>query len=231
MEIIDKTYERESRNYFHPLQYWLAKTGIDIFRLILYPLVFSQYALRTSRTPYFLRILFLVFCYFFPLFAWVLDNYVQLFSIELNMPIWVGTILALLSCLLSGFSPIKEDLGGLSFVTTFSFSRHVQHLLYRHETELYLLNTPNTTHLWYGPVFTVQHHYAFQDSENPYFWLFAMGIVLRLVTFVILYVKSEYRSSHRFVFTHAVPIVKSILCCEPCRRPKRKASILLNSTT
>ncbi|CAF0831460.1 unnamed protein product, partial [Adineta ricciae] len=40
VEITDQTFERESRNYYHPFQYWLAKSLVDIFRMVIYPLLF-----------------------------------------------------------------------------------------------------------------------------------------------------------------------------------------------
>lgn len=232
VEIIDKTYERESRNYFHPFQYWLAKSGVDIFRLIIYPLVFLsmlyiQVVPRTSFT-YFYGVMLLL--------SFACMGIGQLCSVIFSRTEYAylaGTILALLSCLLSGFSPTKEDLGPIGFVTTFTFSRHVQHLLYRHETELYLLHADNATHLWYGPITVIQEHYSFKDSENPYFWLIGMGFVLRLITLFILYIKSEYRSKHRFRATHLVPIAKGLFTCETCRRKRPRhtsQSMLLNTT-
>jgi len=216
VEIINKTYERESRNYFHPFQYWLAKSLVDIFRLIFYPLVFLsmlyiQLVPRASFSSYFGVLLLLSF---------VCSGVGQLCSVIFNRTEYAylgGSIIALLSCLLSGFSPRKEELGNIKFVTTFSFSRHVQHLLFRHETAMYVQEVANGPHLWSVSVEMFKKLYSYEDSEDPYFWLIAIGIVLRIVTYVILYIKSEYRSEHRFCVTHAGPILKSILCCESCR--------------
>jgi len=88
VETINKTYERESRNYFHPIQYWLAKSLIDIFRLIFYPLFFLcilyiQIVPRAHFHP------ILVLCYYFHLSVPVLDNYLRLFSIVPNTLILV----------------------------------------------------------------------------------------------------------------------------------------------
>lgn len=228
VETIDKTYERESRTYFHPIQYWFGKSIIDFFRLILYPLLFLsmlyiQLVPRASFTDYFGVLLLLSF---------VCSGVGQLSSVVFGRTEYAylgGTIIALLSCLLSGFSPRKEELGGIRFVTTFSFSRHVQHLLFRKETAMYVQEVVNGPHLWSYSVEAIKKLYSFDDKEQPYFWLLAMGIVLRVITFVILYVKSEYRSKHRFCFTHCVPILKSILTCEPCRTKsvRRQGSIQL----
>jgi len=225
VETINKTYERESRNYFHPIQYWLAKSLIDIFRLIFYPLFFLcilyiQIVPRASFSSYFGVMLLLSF---------VCSGIGQLSSVIFNRTEYAylgGTIIALLSCLLSGFSPRKSELGTIEFLVPVSFSRHVQNLLFSHETSMYVQKVPNNDHLWSASVETFRALYSFNDNEQPYLWLLSIGIILRIITFVILYVKSEYRSRHRFCFTHAGPILKSILYCESCRRHSPRETLI-----
>jgi hypothetical protein len=136
------------------------------------------------------------------------------------------TILALLSCLLSAFSPLKRDLGRIEFIVTFSFSRHVQHLLFHHETTMYVQEVANDPYIWSASVELLRTIYSFEDNENPYVWLISIGVVLRILTFLILYIKSEYRSRHRFWITHWSLILQSILSCEPCQRdPHRLGAI------
>ena len=226
VEIIDKTYERESRTHFHPIQYWLAKSIIDILRLILYPLVFLsmlyiQIVPRADFNSYFAVMVLLSF---------VCSGIGQLASVIFNRTEYAylgGTIIALLSCLLSGFSPQKNELGRAEFFVTFSFSRHVQHLLFRHETSFYVQEVPTETpHIWKASVDLYSNIYGYADSENPYAWLIAIGLVLRLVAFIVLYLKSEYRSETRFIVANFIPILKGLLYCEPCRRRGRTASLI-----
>ena len=224
VEIIDKTYERESRTHFHPIQYWLAKSVIDIVRLIFYPLVFLsmlyiQIVPRADFNAYFAIMVLLSF---------VCSAVGQLASVIFNRTEYAylgGTIAALLSCLLSGFSPRKSELGGAEFFVTFSFSRHIQHLFFRDETSLYVQGDANSTHIWSAPVKGLRIIYSYDDNEQPYFWLLAIGIVLRLVTFIILYIKSEYRSESRFFVANSIPLLKGLFSCEPCRR-RRTASVI-----
>jgi hypothetical protein len=157
-----------------------------------------------------------------------------------------ATIVALLSCLLSGFSPTKNELGGGGFIITLSFSRHVQNLLFRYETTEYLKGGTNSTeffsheiqnlrtryeaisyssevpnstqHLWSTSVDSLGAYYSFSDSENPYFWLVFIGSVFRVLTFLFLYSKSEYRSQARYNVTHAWRTLKRLFKCEPCRK-------------
>jgi hypothetical protein len=138
-----------------------------------------------------------------------------------------ATIIALLSCLLSGFSPRKSELGSAKIFVTFSFSRHIQHLLFRDETSFYVQKVAEGQHhFWSGQIEALRTFYSYNDSENPYFWLIAMGLFLRFVTLIVLYIKSEYRSERRFCITHSIPILRSILCCESCRRrPPRQTNI------
>ncbi|CAF3970532.1 unnamed protein product [Rotaria sordida] len=147
VEITDDTFERESRNYFHPFQYWLAKSLVDIFRMILYPLLFLS-MLYIEVVPYgpfsyYLGVMILL--------SFVCSGIGQLTSIIFRRTEYAylgGTIVALLSCLLSGFSPTKSDLGRGKFIVFLSFSHHVQSLLLSHETNLYLQTNSNETHIW-----------------------------------------------------------------------------------
>ena len=224
VETTDQTFVRESRNYFHPFQYWLAKSLVDIFRLILYPLLFLSmlYIEIVPRSPfsYYLGVMILL--------SFSCTGIGQFTSVIFNRTEYAylgGTILALLSCLLSGFSPTKKDLGRGGFVLTLSFSRHVQNLFFRHETTEYLKGGTNSTqffpreiqdflidhgpisnssgisndkqHLWYPQVYALEEYYLFSDSENPYFWLVFIGCFFRVLTFLSLYAKSEYRSETR----------------------------------
>ena len=219
VEIINNTFERESRTYFHPLQYWFAKSSIDIFRLIFYPLVFLSmlYIQLVPRGPFYFYfgIMFLL--------SFVCSGIGQFASVIFNRTEYAylgATIAALLSCLLSGFSPQKKDLGRVAEFVIFSFSRHIQHLLFRHETSFYIQGAPNGTHIWYGQVAFFRKQYAYEDSEDPYFWLIAGGIALRLLTLFILYIKSEYRSPRRFYVRNTIPLFKGLLHCEPCCKKK-----------
>jgi hypothetical protein len=216
VETTDQTFERESRNYFHPFQYWLAKSLVDVFRMLFYPLLFLSmlFIEVVPRGP---------FSYYYGvmvLLSFVCSGIGQLTSVIFNRTEYAylgGTIVALLSCLLSGFSPRKSDLGRGQFITLFSFSRHVQHLLFRHETALYVTGVPQNTHIWSSSVEILRQFYSFEDTEDPYFWLIFIGIVLRVLTFLCLYAKSEYRSKARFYMTHAIPTLKSFFTFESCR--------------
>lgn len=212
VEIMDLTYERESRNYFHPFQYWLAKTLVDVLRLLLYPLLFLSmlYIELVPRGP---------FSYYYGvmiLLSFVCSGIGQLTSVTFARTEYAylgGTIVALLSCLLSGFSPTKAELKRGSFILTFSFSRHTQHLLFRHETDLYLQGLNSTDHIWGPSVELLRYVYDYQDGEIPIFWLIFLGLILRALTFFFLYAKSEYRSKARFRVTNAIPLLKNLLRC------------------
>jgi hypothetical protein len=218
VEIINGTYERESRTHFHPVQYWLAKNLIDTFRLILYPLIFLS-MLYIQIVP---RGLFSYYFFVMILLSIVSSSIGQFASVVFNRTEYAylgATIIALLSCLLSGFSPRKSELGAASVCVTFSFSRHIQHLLFCHETSFYVQNVPEGQyHLGSVQVEGLRTLYSYDNNEHSYIWLISMGLLLRLATLIILYIKSEYRSQGRFNITHSVPILRDILCCEPCRR-------------
>jgi hypothetical protein len=78
-------------------------------------------------------------------------------------------------------------------------------------------------HIWAVPVEILRKYYAFQDNENPYFWLLFIGFVLRALTFLCLYGKSEYRSKIRFHVSNAIPTLKGLFSCQPCRERKKKS--------
>ncbi|CAF0773351.1 unnamed protein product [Didymodactylos carnosus] len=40
VEIVNQTFVRESRNYYHPVQYWIAKTVVSSLYIVLHPLLF-----------------------------------------------------------------------------------------------------------------------------------------------------------------------------------------------
>lgn len=244
VETTDQTFVRESRNYFHPFQYWFAKSLVDIVRLILYPLLFLsmlyiEIVPRSSFLSYFGVMILLSFtCTGIGQFTSVIFNRTEYAYLA-------GTILALLSCLLSGFSPTKNDLGRVGFIITLSFSRHVQNLLFRYETTEYLKGGTNSTqffpretqdflirhrgmfnrsgisydkqHLWYGQVYSLEQYYLFSESENPYFWLILIGCVFRFLTFLSLYAKSEYRSITRHKVTHMRRKFNRLFNCNACR--------------
>jgi hypothetical protein len=221
VETTDQTFERESRNYFHPFQYWLAKSLLDMVRMIFYPLLFLSmlYAEIVPRGPfsYYLGVMILL--------SFDCSGIGQLTSVIFDRTEYAylaGTIVALLSCLLSGFSPTKADLGSGGFITVISFSRHVQNLLFRHETALYVKGVSEGTHIWSLPIAAVRKNYSFSDDENPYFWLIFIGFFLRALTLLFLYGKSEYRSKTRFRVTNFVPTLKSFLSGEPCRESSSK---------
>jgi hypothetical protein len=217
VETTDQTFERESRNYFHPFQYWLAKSLVDSIRLLLYPLLFLS-MLYIEVVP---RGSFFYYYFVMVLLSFVCTGIGQLTSVIFNRTEYAylaGTIIALLSCLLSGFNPTKRDLRSGEFIITISFSRHVQNLLFRHETALYVKDVGRGMHIWSFPVESLREYYSFTDSENPYFWLIFIGILLRFLTFLFLYGKSEYRSKARFHVTHIVSTVKSLFRCVPCQK-------------
>ncbi|CAF4305072.1 unnamed protein product [Rotaria socialis] len=225
VETTNKTFERESRNYFHPFQYWLAKSLVDIFRMIFYPLLYLSmlYIEVVPRGPfsYYLGIMILV--------SFVCSGIGQLTSVIFSRTEYAylaGTIVALLSCLLSGFSPIKADLGQGKFIVTLSFSRHAQRLLFRHETSFYAKAFNGTRdHIWFSQISALEHHFSFNDNEDPNFWLVFIGFVLRFITFLFLYAKSEYRSKARFRVTHIGPMLQSLFRGEPCRKKASKSHV------
>lgn len=245
VETTDRTFVRESRNYFHPFQYWFAKSLVDIFRLILYPLLFLSmlYIEIVPRGPfsYYLSVMILL--------SFVCTGIGQFTSVIFNRSEYAylaGTIIALLSCLLSGFSPTKNELGRGGFIITLSFSRHIQNLLFRYETTQYLKGGTNSTqffsheiqdllirheatsyssevpnstqHVWSTSVTGLRTYYSFSDNENPYFWLVFIGSVFRTFTFLFLYGKSEYRSQARYHVTHARRTLKRLFNCESCHK-------------
>lgn len=160
------------------------------------------------------------------LLSFVCSGIGQLTSVIFNKTEYAylcGTIVALFSCLLSGFSPTKEELGLGQFIVTFSFSRHVQSLLCRHETAHYIKIFSSTgKDRWSNEVFMLERHFSFNDNEIPYFWLIFIGLVLRIITYLFLYAKSEYRSIKRFRVTHIGPTIQSFFHCESCTRKKLK---------
>lgn len=223
VEIANSTFERESRNYFHPIQYWLAKSLVDIFRLIFYPLLFLTLfyiqVVPRGTFSYFLGVMILL--------SFVCSGIGQLTSVIFKRTEYAylaGTIIALLSCLLSGFSPTKTDLGTGGFIVLFSFSRHAQRMLFLHETTYYTMTEKSIeNHIWYYEVKAIEKYYSFDNSENPRFWLIFIGIVLRIITFICLYGKSEYRSQTRFNFTHIGPTIQRL-----CRGKRRQSNYGLN---
>ncbi|CAF0719575.1 unnamed protein product [Adineta steineri] len=221
VEIVDKTFERESRNYFHPFQYWLAKSLVDIIRMVLYPLLFLSMLyieiVPRGQFSYYFGIMILL--------SFVCSAIGQLTSVvfrKTEHAYLAGTIVALLSCLLSGFSPRKSELGRGGFIVTLSFSRHIQNLLFRHETSLYIQSNGTNPHVWSTSVEAMRQYYSFSDDENPYLWIFLIGFTLRLLTFFFLYKKSEYRSKIRFGITHIGSVLKNIISCKPCRRKRKE---------
>jgi len=225
VETTDRTFERESRNYFHPFQYWLAKSLVDNIRLLLYPLLFLS-MLYIEVVP---RGLFSYYYGIMVLLSFVCTGIGQLTSVIFNRTEYAylgGTIIALLSCLLSGFSPTKRDLGRGGFIVDITFSRHVQHLLFRHEAALFIKGADKGFHIWSLPVESIREYYSFSDGERPLFWLIFLGIVLRFLTFLFLYGKSEYRSKIRVYITNIVPSMKRLFGCKPCReRSSQKNNI------
>ena len=249
VETTDQTFVRESRNYFHPFQYWLAKSLVDIFRLILYPLLFLSILyieiIPRGSFSYYLGVMILL--------SFVCTGIGQFTSVIFNRTEYAylaGTIGALLSCLLSGFSPTKKDLGRGGFIIALSFSRHVQNLLFLYETKQYIGADMNSTrtlshtlkdyltfretisnntnvrngteHLWYPMVQSFEDHYSFSESEDPYFWLVFLGCIFRVLTLLCLYAKSEYRSETRHNVTHARRTLNRLFSCQPCRKRSSK---------
>jgi ABC-type multidrug transport system permease subunit len=222
VEITDQTFERESRNYYHPFQYWLAKCLVDIFRMILYPLLFLSmlYIEIVPRGSFSFYLGVMILCSF------VCSGIGQLVSVIFNRTEYAylaGTIIALLSCLLSGFSPTKAELNQGGFIVVFSFSRHVQSLLFRHESKLYLEGLESKDHIWGTSVEGIHQNFDFNNSENPNFWMIFIGFLVRALTFLFIYGKSEYRSGIRFHVTNLIPNIKSFFTAESCRdRPLKQ---------
>lgn len=222
VEITDQTFERESRNYYHPFQYWLAKSIVDVFRLVVYPLLFLSmlYIEIVPRGSFAFYLRVMVLCSF------VCSGIGQLVSVIFDRTEYAylaGTIVALLSCLLSGFSPSKVELKPGDFIVVFSFSRHVQSLLFRHESKLYAEGLNATEHIWGTSVEGLTQTFDFNNAENPNFWALFIGFLLRALTLLFLYGKSEYRSKTRFRVTTLIPTIKGLLTGESCRdRPKKK---------
>jgi len=215
VEITDKTFERESRNYYHPFQYWLAKSLVDIFRMIVYPLLFLS-LLYIEIVP---RGSFSFYMYVMILCSFLCSGIGQFVSVIFNRTEYAylaGTIIALLSCLLSGFSPTKGELNQGGFIVVLSFSRHVQSLLFRYESKLYLEGFESKDHIWGTSVEGISMNFDFNSSEDPRFWMVLIGFILRALTFVFLYIKSEYRSKIRFKMTNLLPKLISFFTCAGC---------------
>jgi hypothetical protein len=222
VEITDQTFERESRNYYHPFQYWLAKSLVDIVRMILYPLMFLSMLyveiIPRGSFSYYLGVMILL--------SFVCSGIGQLTSVIFSRTEYAylaGTIVALLSCLLSGFSPTKSELGPGRFITALSFSRHVQHLLFRHETTLYIEGADSGAQVWSVQVEGLRKNYSYEDSEIPYFWLIFLGLLLRALTFLFLYAKSEYRSETRFRITNILSYLQSLIKAKCGRKNSSKS--------
>jgi len=219
VEIADKTFERESRNYYHPFQYWLAKSLVDIFRMIVYPLLFLSllYVEIVPRGSFSFYVSVMVLCSFL---CSGIGQFVSVIFNRTEYAYLAGTIIALLSCLLSGFSPTKDELYQAGFIVVLSFSRHVQSLLFRYESNLYLEGFESKDHIWGTPVEGISTNFDFNNSENPRLWMILIGFFLRALTFVFLYGKSEYRSKIRFKMTNLLQKLTSFFRCASCKSRK-----------
>ncbi|CAF1362573.1 unnamed protein product, partial [Didymodactylos carnosus] len=200
IEMADKTFIRESRNYYHPFQYWLAKTIVDLIHLFSYPLLFLtmlyiEIEPRSTFGQYYGILLVTAFA------CTGIGQFVSVACQRTENSYLAATLIALISCLISGFNPTKrEKLNSLVF---FSFSRHIQRQLFIYDMDRYIQTstTSNYGSVWSTQVEYLREYYSFNDVENSVGWLLGIGIISRLLTIIFLYGRSEYRSKLRFYFS------------------------------
>ncbi|UJR12343.1 hypothetical protein I4U23_016520 [Adineta vaga] len=194
IEMVDKTFIRETRNSYHPIQYWLAKTLVDLIHLFLYPLLFLtmlyiEIIPRSSFADYYSVLLAMAFA------CSGIGQFVSVACQKTENAYLAATLVTLLSCFISGFNPTKsETLHNLVYL---SFSRHVQRQLFIYDTEKYVQNT-STISLWNTQIDALSIHYSFGDNEGSIAYLVIIGIIMRFLTIIFLYGRSEYRSTFRF---------------------------------
>jgi hypothetical protein len=197
VEMVDKTFIRETRNYFHPLQYWLAKSIVDLIHLLLYPLLFLSMLYieimpRASFGDYYSVLLAMSFG------CSGIGQFVSVFCQKTENSYLAATLIALISCLISGFNPTKQ--AELHNMVYLSFSRHVQRQLFIYDTQKYTQNV-STASLWDTQIGQLRFYYSFGDNERSVACLASIGIIFRFLTIIFLYGRSEYRSKFRFYFS------------------------------
>ncbi|CAF1367492.1 unnamed protein product [Adineta ricciae] len=194
IEIVDKTFLRESRNFYHPIQYWFAKTFVDLIHLFLYPLLFLimlyiEIVPRSTFAQYYSVFLSMTFA------CSAIGQFISVVCQKTENSYLAATLIALISCLISGFNPTKKDT--LHDFVYLSFSRHVQRQLFLYDFQEYVQNVSSNS-LWDTQIDAVRLYYSFQDNEQSFLCLIAIGIIMRLLTLIFLYGRSEYRSKFRF---------------------------------
>ncbi|CAF1464196.1 unnamed protein product [Adineta ricciae] len=194
IEIVDKTFLRESRNFYHPIQYWFAKTFVDLIHLFLYPLLFLimlyiEIVPRSTFAQYYSVFLSMTFA------CSAIGQFISVVCQKTENSYLAATLIALISCLISGFNPTKKDT--LHDFVYLSFSRHVQRQLFLYDFQEYVQNVSSNS-LWNTQIDAVRLYYSFQDNEQSFICLIAIGIIMRLLTLIFLYGRSEYRSKFRF---------------------------------
>ncbi|CAF1477787.1 unnamed protein product, partial [Didymodactylos carnosus] len=136
IETINGTYIRETHNHYHPLQYFIAKTVIDTLHLFIHPLLFLS-MLYIEIEP---RASFLSYHIVVCLISFSCSGIGELVSVIFPLTEYsylAGTLIALISCLVSGFSPPKNEYQHASWIIYSSYSRHAQNLLFLYDTHQY----------------------------------------------------------------------------------------------
>ncbi|CAF1427730.1 unnamed protein product [Adineta ricciae] len=194
IEMVDKTFVRETRNSYHPIQYWLAKSFVDLIHLFLYPLLFLtmlyiEIIPRSTFLEYYSVLISMSFA------CSAIGQFVSVACQKTENSYLAATLIALISCLISGFNPTKSQ--SLHSLVYLSFSRHVQRQLFLFDTNKFVQNA-STISLWNTQIDALTVTYSFEDNERSIGCLMAIGILMRLLTIVFLYGRSEYRSKFRF---------------------------------
>jgi hypothetical protein len=196
VEMVNMTFIRETRNYYHPIQYWLAKSIVHSIHLFLYPLLFQtmlyiELKPRSSFGDYYSVVLGMSFA------CSGIGQFVSVACQKIENSYLTATLISLLSCLLSGFNPTKQQLHGVVYL---SFSRHVQRQLFIYDTGKYAQNASNAN-LWDTQIDELSVTYSFEDNEHSIACLIGIGLIFRFLTILFLYGRSEYRSKLRFYFS------------------------------
>ncbi|CAF1492353.1 unnamed protein product [Didymodactylos carnosus] len=178
VEIVNQTFVRESRNYYHPVQYWIAKTVVSSLYIVLHPLLFLtllyiEIQPRASFDQYYSVLL---------LMAFSCSGIGQLVSVLFNRTedsYLVGTIIALISCLISRFNPTKIGPHAVKGAIYLSYSRHIQRQLFTFDMEKYIQNDNVTNNLWHTQIERLRHYYLYNDNEYSVLCLLITGALCR----------------------------------------------------
>ncbi|CAF1135446.1 unnamed protein product, partial [Didymodactylos carnosus] len=197
VEIVNQTFVRESRNYYHPVQYWIAKTIVSSLYIVLYPVLFLtllhiEIQPRASFNQYYSVLLLMSFS------CSGIGQLVSVFFNRTEDSYLAGTIIALISCLISGFNPTKNGPHAIKGAVYLSYSRHVQRQLFIFDMEKYIQNNNTTNNLWHTQIEQLRRYYSYNDDEHSVLSLLIIGTLCRLLTIAFLYAKSEYRSIWRY---------------------------------